>query len=576
MTELNVFFEAPELDVSFEAPSATITPELTVIRDYIDIDPFTGPYTVTPSEEQQILETNGLRMTDDVTVEAVETGSATTPETTITATPVISVSAGGLITASVSKTESVTPSVSPGYVEEGTAGDVHVTGSATEQLSTQAAKTVTPSTSEQTAVAAGKFTTGAVKVAKIPPEYIIPSGKKTITENGSDIDVTAFAAVDVSVPTPTPALQTKSVTYTPSGSQQTDTITPDDGYDGLDEVDVTINATPAATPASASSVTLNPILSVDYSTGEITATNSGSASVNPISAAGYATPSLSHQVNISGNAATQLYTLGATTYTPTKTGPQTIAAGRLLTGDQTIAAIPEQYYDMSGPMSWLGKDATAVVSDFYSKVDTLKNTAWNGWTPSTNAQVCVESVTLSDAKFTATSMDLYDYYIIWECGVDVVYTGSPTLKALPQLARAYIVQQLTRRPSSWANIQAANFNTNVTAGLYTSSFLRYYGTTTGSSTFTWAASYGLYFGQTAPTLSSTTAASPTITPKTPTLSARCSTTYMSTTSAAAVDAEESHWWIKGSKVYRVKKDGILAGCYKGVVGAINATPPYST
>lgn len=497
MTELNVFFEAPELDVSFEAPSATISPELTVIRDYIEIDPYTGPYTVTPSGQQQTLETEGLRMTDDVVVEAVETGSATTPETTITATPVISVSAGGLITASVSKTESVTPSVSPGYVEEGTAGDVHVTGTATEQLPLR--------------TSADLVVTGPT--VNVPAGFYAENAGKTIAD---------------------------------------------------------------ATPASASSVTLNPILSVDYSTGEITATNSGSASVNPISAAGYATPELEHQVNIHGNAATQLYTLGATTYTPTKTGPQTIAAGRLLTGDQTIAAIPEQYYDMSGPMSWLGKDATAVVSDFYSKVDTLKNTAWNGWTPSTNAQVCVASVTLSDAKFTATSMDLYDYYIIWECGVDVVYTGSPTLKALPQLARAYIVQQLTRRPSSWANIQAANFNTNVTAGLYTSSFLRYYGTTTGSSTFTWAASYGLYFGQTAPTLSSTTAASPTITPKTPTLSARCSTTNMSTTSAAAVDAEESHWWIKGSKVYRVKKDGILAGCYKGVVGAINATPPYST
>lgn len=36
-------------------------------------------------------------------------------------------------------------------------------------------------------------------------------------------------------------LQTKSVTYTPTASQQTDTITPDPGYDGLDEVDVTVN-----------------------------------------------------------------------------------------------------------------------------------------------------------------------------------------------------------------------------------------------------------------------------------------------------------------------------------------------
>lgn len=41
-------------------------------------------------------------------------------------------------------------------------------------------------------------------------------------------------------------LQTKSVTYTPTTSQQTDTITPDEGYDGMDEVDITINAVPNA------------------------------------------------------------------------------------------------------------------------------------------------------------------------------------------------------------------------------------------------------------------------------------------------------------------------------------------
>lgn len=65
------------------------------------------------------------------------------------ATPSISVSSAGLITASATQTA--------GYVAAGTK-------SATKQLTTQAAKTVTPSTSEQTAVASGVYTTGAVKV----------------------------------------------------------------------------------------------------------------------------------------------------------------------------------------------------------------------------------------------------------------------------------------------------------------------------------------------------------------------------------------------------------------------------
>lgn len=66
------------------------------------------------------------------------------------ATPGISVSSSGLITASVTQ--------SGGIVTAGTK-------SATKQLTTQAAKTVTPGVSSKTAVASGVYTTGAVTVA---------------------------------------------------------------------------------------------------------------------------------------------------------------------------------------------------------------------------------------------------------------------------------------------------------------------------------------------------------------------------------------------------------------------------
>lgn len=65
------------------------------------------------------------------------------------ATPSITVSTAGKITASASQ--------SAGYVAAGTK-------SATKQLTTQAAKTVTPGTANQTAVAIGRYTTGAVIV----------------------------------------------------------------------------------------------------------------------------------------------------------------------------------------------------------------------------------------------------------------------------------------------------------------------------------------------------------------------------------------------------------------------------
>lgn len=66
------------------------------------------------------------------------------------ATPTIDVSEGGLITATTEQEK--------GYVPGGTKF-------ATQQLTTQAAKTVTPGTSNQTAVASGRYTTGDVVVS---------------------------------------------------------------------------------------------------------------------------------------------------------------------------------------------------------------------------------------------------------------------------------------------------------------------------------------------------------------------------------------------------------------------------
>lgn len=96
---------------------------------------------------------------------SVASGSAKTPATTITATPTITVdSSTGEITASVSASQSVTPTVSAGYVSSGTAGTITVSGSDTKQLTVQAAQTITPTTSNQT-IAAGTYLTGAQTIA---------------------------------------------------------------------------------------------------------------------------------------------------------------------------------------------------------------------------------------------------------------------------------------------------------------------------------------------------------------------------------------------------------------------------
>ena len=133
--------------------------------------------TVTPTTSQQnVTPDSGYDGLSKVTVNAMPTATQ--------ATPSISVSSSGLITASATQTA--------GYVSAGTK-------SATKQLTTQAAKTITPSKSSQTAVAKNVYTTGVVTVAPIPDTYIQPSGTLNVAANGT-FDVKNYASVSVNIP----------------------------------------------------------------------------------------------------------------------------------------------------------------------------------------------------------------------------------------------------------------------------------------------------------------------------------------------------------------------------------------
>lgn len=86
---------------------------------------------------------------------SVASGSATAPATVSGTSATVST---GTNTLTLSKTVSVTPVVSAGYVSAGTAGNSDV--SLTAAVTTKAAATITPGTSNQT-IASGTYLTGA-------------------------------------------------------------------------------------------------------------------------------------------------------------------------------------------------------------------------------------------------------------------------------------------------------------------------------------------------------------------------------------------------------------------------------
>ena len=152
---------------------------------------------------------------------------------------------------------------------------------------------------------------------------IVVSGTKTITENGTGIDVTSYSAVDVAVPTGgTPRtssdLTVSGATVTaPAGTYSTD------ASKSVASGSVTAPASISATGAS-------------VSTGTNTLTLTKTVSVTPSVTAGYISSGTAGNSSVSLQAS--VTTQAAQTIHPS-TSDQTIAASLYLTGAQTIKAV---------------------------------------------------------------------------------------------------------------------------------------------------------------------------------------------------------------------------------------------
>ena len=198
--------------------SVTVTPSVTNTGGYISGSTKTGA-AVTVSASELVSGTKSITSAGTTDVTNYENASDASGSVVVDdveldendLTMSASVDSGGLVTYSVAYQGYTDATVSSGFVSSAMSGGLEVTATNSYQLPTQSARTITPSTSSQTAVASGKYTTGAITVDPIPSQYIIPTGTVSITSNGT-VDVSQYASASVAVPaTPTSYLGTNPV-----------------------------------------------------------------------------------------------------------------------------------------------------------------------------------------------------------------------------------------------------------------------------------------------------------------------------------------------------------------------------
>ena len=179
--------------------------------------------------------------------------------------------------------------------------------------------------------------------------YVRPQGTKTISQNGTGIDVSAYASVDVSVSGGGGGTyQTKSVTPTTSSQ----TVTPDSGYDALSSVTVAAIPSQYIVPSGSIEITSN-------GTVDVTAKTSAVVSVQPVLQSKNVTPTESAQTVTpdTGKDGLSSVSVGAISSTYVGTGISRKSSSDLTASGATVS-VPAGYYESAASKAVSSGSAT--------------------------------------------------------------------------------------------------------------------------------------------------------------------------------------------------------------------------
>lgn len=227
-----------------------------------------------------------------------------------------------------------------------------------------------------------------------------------------------------------------------------------------------------------------------------------------------------------------------------------------------------EFIDMDVDLGWMGPNAVHV-GTIYSKDYTLADTGFNTWTPSTTATVIVATGAVSQTQ--VVDLEHYEYLVRWRCEFINALKSGATKKAQIEKQLGSHWQSIHRRPYGLDNITSLTDSRNYCTNTYATSTLLVYWNTSGTKTWTTTNSYGIYQTYQAATLSSNTSLTPTVTFNYPSISARCYSSYFSTTRAAEVDKANATVKIRGD-LYRIDAGfGWTRGFYRDAY-AMYGTP----